>query len=86
MPSLVTVSSEIGLPRLPVGVRLMMVRRKQIPVWKAQDMGVESAQLEAHTEIIGLSVPTRKTECEIIDGDTPGEAAVNLALKLGELI
>jgi hypothetical protein len=42
--------------------------------------------LDAHTEITGLSVPTRKTECEIIGGDTPGEAAVNLALKLGELI
>jgi hypothetical protein len=64
----------------------MMVRRKQIPVWKAQDIGVESAQLEAHTEITGLSVPVRKTECEIISGDTPGEATVNLALKLGELI
>ena len=86
MPSLVTVSSEIGLPRLPAGVRLMMVRRKQIPVWKAQDIGAESSQLDAHTEITSLSVPTRKTECEIITGDTPGEAAVNLALKLGELI
>ena len=86
MPSLVTVSSEIGLPRLPVGMRLMMVRRKQIPVWTAQDIGVESSQLEAHTEITALSVPTRKTEVEIISGDTPDQAAVNLALKLGELI
>jgi electron transfer flavoprotein beta subunit len=85
-PCLVTVSSEVGLPRLPVGVRLMMVRRKKIPVWTAQDLGVESAQLEAHTEITGLSVPARKTECEFISGDTPGEAAVNLALKLGELV
>jgi electron transfer flavoprotein beta subunit len=89
MPSLVTVSSEIGLPRLPAGVRLMMVRRKQIPVWKALDIGAESSQLDranAHTEIIGLSVPTRKTECEIVAGDTPGEAAVNLALRLSKLM
>ena len=88
MPSLVTVSSEIGLPRLPAGVRLMMVRRKQIPVWTAQDIGAESSRLDktnAHTEIIGLSVPTRKTECEIIAGNTPGEAGANLALKLAEL-
>jgi hypothetical protein len=40
----------------------------------------------AHTEVTGLSVPTRKTECEIITGPTPGEAAVNLALKLSKLI
>ena len=89
MPSLVTVSSEIGLPRLPAGVRLMMVRRKQIPVWKAQDIGAESSQLDkanAHTEVTGLSVPTRKTECEIITGDTPGEAAANLAERLAKLM
>ncbi len=89
MPSLVTVSSEIGLPRLPAGVRLMMVRRKQIPVWNAQDIGAEPAQLEAtnaHTEIISLSVPTRKTECEIIAANTPSESAVELALKLAKLI
>ena len=89
MPSLVTVSSEIGLPRLPAGVRLMMVRRKQIPVWNAGDIGAEPSQLDqanAHTEITGLSVPTRKTECEIITGATPDETGVNLALKLAELI
>ncbi len=88
VPSLVTVSSEIGLPRLPAGMRLMMARKKQVPVWKAQDIGAEPSQLDkakAHTEVTHLSVPTRKTECEIITG-TPGEAAVNLASKLAKLI
>ena len=88
MPSLVTVSGEIGLPRLPAGIRLMMARKKQIPIWNAQDIGAETSQLDkdkAHTEITGLSVPTRKTECEIITGATPSEAAVNLAVKLNEL-
>jgi electron transfer flavoprotein beta subunit len=89
MPSLVTVSSEIGLPRLPAGVRLMMVRKKQIPIWKAQDIGAESSRLDrtqAHTEITGLSVPTRKTECEIITGNSPAEAAAKLASELAKLI
>jgi electron transfer flavoprotein beta subunit len=88
MPSLVTVSSEIGLPRLPVGVRLMMARKKQIPVWKAQDIGAESAKLDkanAHIEVTSLSVPTRKTECEIITG-TPSEAGAILAERLAKLI
>jgi len=35
MPSVVTVSSEIGLPRLPAGMRLMMARKKVVPIWKA---------------------------------------------------
>jgi len=89
MPSLVTVSGEIGLPRLPAGIRLMMARKKQIPIWNAQDIGAETSQLDkdkAHTEVIGLSVPARKTECEIITGATPSEAAVTLAEKLNELI
>jgi electron transfer flavoprotein beta subunit len=89
MPSLVTVSSEIGLPRLPGGMGLMMARKKQIPVWKSQDIGAESSQLDkanAHTEVTSLSVPTRKTECEIIAGGTPSEAGVNLALKLSKLM
>jgi electron transfer flavoprotein alpha/beta subunit len=69
-------------------MRLMMVRKKQIPVWKAQDIGAESSKLDkanTHTEVTGLSVPTRKTECEMIAGN-PGEAAVNLAQKLSKLI
>ena len=88
MPSVVTVSSEIGLPRLPAGMRLMIASRKQFPVWKAQDIGAEAPQLDkanAHTEVTGLSVPTRKTECEIITG-TPGEAGANLAEKIVKLL
>ncbi len=89
MPSLVTVSSEIGLPRLPGGMGLMMARKKQIPVWKAQDIGADPSQLDkekGHTEVIALSVPIRKTECEIITGNTPAEAGINLAEKIAKLI
>jgi electron transfer flavoprotein beta subunit len=89
MPSLITVSSEIGLPRLPGEMGLMMARRKVIPTWKAQDIGAESARLDkanAHTEVTGLSIPTRKSECEMITGVTPGEAAGNLAVKILKLI
>ncbi len=89
MPSLVTVSGEIGVPRLPAGMRLMMARKKQIPVWKAADIVAEPAKLDkanAHTEVTGLSVPTRKTECEMITGSTPAEAAANLAAKLRERV
>jgi hypothetical protein len=67
----------------------MMVRRKQVPIWNAGDIGAEPSQLDmtnAHTEIVGLSVPTRKTECEFISADTPAEAAVDLAQKLNKLV
>ncbi len=89
IPSLITVSSEIGLPRLPAGMSLMLARKKQIPVWKAKDIGADPSQLDktkAHTEITDLSIPSRKTECEMVTGATPNEAAINLALKLSQLI
>ena len=88
-PCLVTVSSEIGLPRLPAGPRMMMARKKVVPVWKASDIGADSAKLDkanAHTEVTALTVPKRKTECEIITGSTPTEAAANLAAKINALI
>lgn len=85
MPSLVTVSSELGLPRLPAGMRLMLARRKQIPIWKAQDLGADPAYLDkarAHTEVTEVFVPIRKVECEMITGETPAAAANELAIRL----
>ena len=89
VPSLVTVSSELGLARLPAGMRIMLAARKQVPVWTAQDIGADAAQLDksnAHIEVTGLSVPKREVECEMIAGATPAEAAENLASKLNELL
>jgi electron transfer flavoprotein beta subunit len=89
MPSLVTVSSEIGLPRLPAGMRLMLARKKVIPLWKASDIGADAAQLDrssAHVEVTGLSVPSRKTECEMITGATAADAAAELVSKVAKLI
>jgi electron transfer flavoprotein beta subunit len=85
MPSVITVSSEIGLPRLPGGMGLMMARRKVIPTWKAADIGAEAALLDksnARIEVTGLTIPVRKSQCEMITGTTPSEAAASLATKI----
>lgn len=89
LPSLITVSSEIGLPRLPAGMRIMIAARAKVPVWTAQDIGADPAQLDkanAHTEVAGLSVPKRETRCEIVAGETVADAAVALASKLVKLL
>lgn len=89
MPALVTVSSEIGLPRLPAGMGLMLARRKQIPIWKAKDIGADLSQLDkahAHTEITEIFIPKRERKCEILTGQTPAEAAIQLASKVIQLI
>jgi len=88
MPCLVTVSNEIGLPRLPAGMGIIMAARKQVPVWTAQDIQADLSQLESAgvlTEVQKLFVPVRESKCEIIVGENPGEAASKLATRLKEL-
>jgi electron transfer flavoprotein beta subunit len=88
MPCLITVSNEIGLPRLPSGMGIITAARKKIPVWTAQDIQVDPAQLASaagHTEIINLFVPTRESKVELVTGANTHEAAVKLAAKLREV-
>jgi len=88
MPCLVTVTNELGLPRLPSGMGIVMAARKQVPVWTAQDIQSDLSQAEpagAHTEITSLFVPVQESQCEIITGETSSEAAVKLATKLKEI-
>lgn len=85
MPSVVTVSGEIGPPRLPRGMDIIQAASKEITVWTAQDIQVDPSRVgpaAVYTEIFKLFIPVREVKCEIIDGDTPGEAAANLVLKL----
>jgi electron transfer flavoprotein beta subunit len=87
MPCLVTVSNEIGLPRLPSGMGIITAARKKIPVWIAQDIQVDPAQLTSasgHTEIINLVVPSREAKVELFTGANTHDAAVKLAAKLRE--
>ena len=70
-------------------MRIMIAARAQVPVWTAGDIGADAAQLDkanAHSEPATLAIPTRDTECEIIDGESAAEAAVELASRLVKLL
>lgn len=87
MPCLVTVSNEVGLPRLPSGMGIITAARKKIPVWTAQDIQVDPAQLASaagHTEIVNLFVPIHEARVELVTGTDTRDAAVKLATKLRE--
>jgi electron transfer flavoprotein beta subunit len=87
MPCLVTVSNEIGLPRLPSGMGLMAAARKKATVWTAQDIQADPAGIVAasgHTEIVSLTVPTREGKVELVSGATTRDAAIKLASMLRE--
>lgn len=87
VPAVVTVSSEVGRPRLPSGWGIIAAARKQVPVWNAGDLGLDSSQVKgkiARRKLVKLYAPERERRCDIIKGETVTEAAANLAVKLRE--
>jgi len=87
LPALITASNEIGEPRYPTIKGIMAAKRKEPIIWKPADIGVEPAQIGAagqRTKTLKLFQPVHEGKCEIMEGETPEEAAANLALKLRE--
>jgi electron transfer flavoprotein beta subunit len=88
LPALITVSNEIGEPRYPTIKGIMAAKKKEPIIWKPADIGVEVSQIGAagrHAKLVRLFQPVREGKCEIIAGENPEDAAVNLALKLREV-
>ena len=87
LPALITVSNELGEPRYPTIKGIMAAKKKEPIIWKPADIGLDPSQIGAtsrRTKLLKLFQPIRETKCDIIAGETPEEAGVNLALKLRE--
>ncbi len=87
LPALITVSNELGEPRYATIRGIMAAKKKEPVIWKPADIGAEPAQLGAagrRIKLVKLFQPVRDGKCEMIEGDSPEEAAVSLALKLRE--
>jgi electron transfer flavoprotein beta subunit len=85
MPALVTVSNELGEARYPTIKGIMAAKRIEPTVWKPADIGLDASQIGAagrRAKLLKLFQPVREGQCEIIEGETVEEAAVNLATKL----
>ncbi len=88
LPCVVTVSNEIGEPRYPTIKGIMGAKKIEPIIWKPADIGVETSQIGAqgrHIKLQKLFQPVREGKCEIIEGESPEEAAANLAAKLREV-
>lgn len=84
-PAVVTVSNELGQPRIPSGWGIIAAARKQIPTWNAHDLQVEASLVgvaNARSELFKLFIPVRERKCEFMTGENVAEAAANLAMKL----
>ena len=87
LPALITVSNELGEPRYPTIRGIMAAKKKEPIIWKPADIGGEPSRLGAagrRTKLLRLFQPVREGKCEIIEGESPEETAVSLALKLRE--
>jgi electron transfer flavoprotein beta subunit len=84
LPALVTVSNQVGDLR-PTDVRaLMAAQKKPITTWNAEQLGIISP-LTRRVKLHKLFIPKKEQACEIMPGETPEDAGVNLALKLRQV-
>lgn len=85
LPALITVSNEIGEPRYPTIRGIMAAKKKEPTIWKPADIGLEPSQVGAadrRSQLVRLFQSVHDSKCEMIEGDTPEEAAINLAERL----
>lgn len=86
-PAVITVSNEVGPPRLPSGWGIISASKKDVPVWNASDIEANPSELgpkAARRKLVKLFIPERKRECEIVEAETAAEAGEKLAVRLKE--
>ena len=84
LPSVVTISNELGEPRYPTLRGIMAATRKQPIRWKLADIGVEAASLVPELSLERLFVPERHRDVEIVKGEDEADSGRKLALRLRE--
>lgn len=71
LPAVVTVSSEVGRPRLAAGWGIVQAARAKVPVWSAADVGIARAEVgagAARRRLRRLEPAARERRCEILRG------------------
>jgi electron transfer flavoprotein beta subunit len=84
-PAVLTVSNEVGQPRLPSGWGIIAASQKEIPVWNAADIGADPSRVgtnAARRTLVKLFIPKRERTCEIFEGETTAEASSKMAERL----
>ncbi|MBI4331823.1 MAG: electron transfer flavoprotein subunit beta/FixA family protein [Chloroflexi bacterium] len=87
LPALITVSNELGEARFATLKGIMGAAKKQPVIWKAADIGADASKVGSAgrlARLVKLFQPVREGKCEIIQGESPADAAVKLALRLRE--
>lgn len=85
LPAVVTISSELGTPRMPTARALMAARSKTAEVVDVANLDVAPESLAPQFVLRRMEVPLKEGHCEFIAGETPEATARSLARKLREL-
>ncbi|MCY3542650.1 MAG: electron transfer flavoprotein subunit beta/FixA family protein [Chloroflexi bacterium] len=84
MPTLVTVTNELGEPRYPTLRGIMQASRKQPTNWSTADVGLDASALEPKLTLTELYIPVSDNQVEVIEGEDDADAGRKLALRLRE--
>ena len=87
LPAVVTVSNEVGEARYPTIKGIMGAKKKQPVVWTPADLGLDATAVGVSGSRVVLEKlyePVFEGTCELVEGETPEETGVLLAVKLRE--
>ena len=85
MPSVVTVSNELGEPRYPKLAQIMQAAKKTVTKWTAADLEIDGGSIgasAARLKLERLFIPAAGGQVTLMEGDTPQEMAENLVKAL----
>jgi electron transfer flavoprotein beta subunit len=72
LPAVITVTKEINVPRLPSLRGIMKSKSAKIPVWTAQDAGLDPAKVGlagSFTKVVKIFTPQRNHQAEMLKGE-----------------
>ena len=84
IPSVLTISNEIGEPRYPNLRGIMQASCKQTEVYSLADIGLSLEELAPIVQLKRLYVPESNRQVELIEGEDEADAGRKLALRLRE--
>lgn len=87
LPVLLTVVKSINEPRYPTVKGTMKANRANIPVWTVADLEVDAAKIGltgSPTQVRKIFTPKQRVQGEVIQAETPREAAAVLIQKLSD--
>ena len=84
IPSVLTITNELGEPRYPNLRGIMGASRKKPEIFSLADLGLSAADLAPKLELKRLYIPESNKQVELIEGEDEADSGRKLALRLRE--